>query len=166
MDVVRLREAADPAANADLAVMTMDEGLANVFLVGASVTSHRAKVEKAMPRKTGAAGMGYEKALKTFHKNALDAVLRHVDLEKVKCFIAAGPRIRQRVVSAIRRPGVRETRAGRRIVSSVSTGGTDKKTTNHGVSTTQSLRLFQTHRKKILETHASTALPRRAEGSA
>ena len=48
--------------------MTMDEGLANVFLVGASVTSHRAKVEKAMPRKTGAAGLGYEKALKTFHR--------------------------------------------------------------------------------------------------
>ena len=137
--------------------MTMDEGLANVFLVGASVTSHRAKVEKAMPRKTGAAGMGYEKALKTFHKNALDAVLRHVDLEKVKCFVVAGPGFAKE--SFLRYADLECARlaSGDESFPSVSTGGTDKKTTNHGVSTTQSLRLFQTHRKKILETHASTA---------
>ena len=128
VDVVRLREAADPAANADLAVMTMDEGLANVFLVGASVTSHRAKVEKAMPRKTGAAGMGYEKALKTFHKNALDAVLRHVDLEKVKCFVVAGPGFAKE--SFLRYADLECARlaSGDESFPSVSTGGTDKKT--------------------------------------
>lgn len=157
VDVVRLREAADPAANADLAVMTMDEGLANVFLVGGSVTSHRAKVEKAMPRKTGAAGMGYEKALKTFHKNALDAVLRHVDLEKVKCFVVAGPGFAKE--SFLRYADLECARlaSGDESFPCVSTGGTDKKTPNHGITTTQSLRAFQTHRKKILETHASTA---------
>ena len=47
--------------------------------------------------------------------------------------------------------------SGRRIVSQCQLGGTDKKTHNHGVSTTQSLRFVPDAQKKILETHASTA---------
>lgn len=87
----RLREAADPAASADVAAVLITEGLANLCLVGASVTVFRAKVEKAMPRKRGAAAAGYEKALETFHKNVLAAVERHVDFAKIKCLIIAGP---------------------------------------------------------------------------
>ena len=91
VDVARLREAADPAASADLAVLLITEGLANLALVGASVTVYRAKVEKAMPRKRGAAAMGYDKALETFHKNVFAAVERHVDFQKIKCLVVAGP---------------------------------------------------------------------------
>ena len=58
VDVDRLREAADPAASADVAALLITEGLANLCLVGASVTVFRAKVEKAMPRKRGAAAAG------------------------------------------------------------------------------------------------------------
>ena len=92
VDVARLREAADPAASADLAVLLITEGLANLALVGASVTAHRAKVEKAMPRKRrSAAAAGYDKALETFHKNVFAAVERHVDFQKIKCLVVAGP---------------------------------------------------------------------------
>ena len=151
VDVRRLREAADPAADADLAVMTIDEGLANLFLVGASVTTHRAKVEKSMPRKTGAAALGYEKALTTFHKNVLDAVLRHVDLEKVKCFVVAGPGFAKE--SFLRYADLECARAA----SSDATAGAtaDKKSSNGSID--QTLHTFRTHRKKVLETHASTA---------
>ena len=71
LDVDRVRELSDPAATADLAVLLITEGLANLALVGASVTTFKAKVEKAMPRKSGAAQMGYAKALETFHRNVL-----------------------------------------------------------------------------------------------
>jgi protein pelota len=150
VDVRRLREAADPAADADLAVMTIDEGLANLFLVGASVTSHRAKVEKSMPRKTGAAALGYDKALKTFHKNTLDAVLRHVDLEKVKCFVVAGPGFAK---DAFLRYADLECA---RLTSSDDTPS-DKKSSNGERKIDQTLHAFRVHRKKIIETHASTA---------
>jgi protein pelota len=63
--------ACNPAASADLAVVLVTEGLANVILVGGSCTLVRAKVEKSMPRKRGAAMAGYEKALNTFLENAL-----------------------------------------------------------------------------------------------
>jgi protein pelota len=59
--------------------------------VGGATTTHRAKIEKSMPRKRGLASMGYEKALETFHKNVLAAVLRHVDFAKIKCLVVAGP---------------------------------------------------------------------------
>ena len=151
VDVARLREAADPAAGADLAVMTIDEGLANVFLVGASVTSHRAKVEKSMPRKTGAAGMGYEKALRTFHKNAFDAVLRHVDFEKVKCFVVAGPGFAKESFLAYA-----DLECAR--LASADAPSADKRTSDTAPQRErQTPHAFAAHRKKVLETHASTA---------
>ena len=157
VDVARLREAADPAASADLAVMTIDEGLANVFLVGASVTSHRAKVEKSMPRKTGAAGLGYEKALRTFHKNTFDAVLRHVDFEKVKCFVVAGPGFAKESFLAYA-----DLECARLASADAPSGGakreSDKTTSSDALSQrSQTPHAFATHRKKVLETHASTA---------
>ena len=107
LDIDRLRELADPAASAgeffltfvwaikltscfflfaDVCVLLITEGLANLALVGGSVTVFKAKVEKAMPRKSGAAAMGYGKALGTFHKNVMAALESKVDFEKVSSF--------------------------------------------------------------------------------
>ena len=72
---------------ADVCVLLITEGLANLALVGGSVTVFKAKVEKAMPRKSGAAAMGYGKALGTFHKNVMAALESKVDFEKVREFI-------------------------------------------------------------------------------
>lgn len=42
--------------------MLLQEGLANVCLVGGSTTLVRAHVEANLPRKRGAAALGYDKA--------------------------------------------------------------------------------------------------------
>ena len=68
-------------------MLLITEGLANLALVGGSMTVFKAKVEKAMPRKSGAAAMGYRKALGTFHKNVMAALESKVDFEKVREFI-------------------------------------------------------------------------------
>ena len=92
LDVDRVRDLSDPASTADLAVLLITEGLANLALVGSSVTTFKAKVEKAMPRKSGAAQMGYAKALETFHRNVFAAVERHAwTFSRVKCVVVAGP---------------------------------------------------------------------------
>ena len=69
---------------ADVCVLLITEGLANLALVGGSMTVFKAKVEKAMPRKSGAAAMGYGKALGTFHKNVMAALESKVNFEKVR----------------------------------------------------------------------------------
>ena len=48
----------------------LQEGLANVCLVGASITVVAAKVEGSIPRKRGAAAAGYDKALDRFFDKA------------------------------------------------------------------------------------------------
>ena len=67
-----------------MCVLLITEGLANLALVGGSMTVFKAKVEKAMPRKSGAAAMGYGKALGTFHKNVMAALESKVNFEKVR----------------------------------------------------------------------------------
>lgn len=86
-----LMQACDPGASADLAVILMQEGLANLFLVGKSVTTTRAKIETSIPRKRGPAIAGYEKALNKFFENVLQAVLRHCDFSIVRCLVIASP---------------------------------------------------------------------------
>lgn len=91
IDVERLRDACDPAASSDVAAVMLQEGLANVCLLGRSVTTVKARVETAIPRKRGAAGSAYDKALQKFFEAVLQAVLRHVDFGIVRCLILASP---------------------------------------------------------------------------
>ena len=46
----------------------IQEGLANLCLVGSSCTLQRARIETNMPRKRGAAAAGYDKALESFFR--------------------------------------------------------------------------------------------------
>ncbi|KAI3834360.1 hypothetical protein MKX03_030167 [Papaver bracteatum] len=85
-----LEQASDPAASADLAVILMQEGLANLLLVGKSVIT-APKIETSIPRKHGAAIAGYEKALNKFFENVLEALLRNVDFTAVRCAVIASP---------------------------------------------------------------------------
>mmetsp|Transcript_3525 Transcript_3525/g.8391 ORF Transcript_3525/g.8391 Transcript_3525/m.8391 type:complete len:219 (-) Transcript_3525:969-1625(-) len=73
LDVERLRDACDPAKSADLAVLLVTDGLANLVLVGKSCTLTRAKIEHSLPRKHGAASAGYDKALQKFNDACLQA---------------------------------------------------------------------------------------------
>ncbi|KAL6774078.1 hypothetical protein ACKKBG_A23685 [Auxenochlorella protothecoides x Auxenochlorella symbiontica] len=91
VDLDRIAAASDPAASADLAVLLVGEGLANLSLVGANATVLRARVETSMPRKKGAAAAGRDKAVHTFQSRVYQAVLQHVDWDVVKCLVVAGP---------------------------------------------------------------------------
>ncbi|XP_022742594.1 protein PELOTA 1-like isoform X2 [Durio zibethinus] len=75
-----LQQASDPGASADLAVVLMQEGLANILLVGKSMTSTRSRIETSIPRKYGPAIAGYESAF-----------LKHVDFNVVRCAVIASP---------------------------------------------------------------------------
>lgn len=91
LDIERIRQCTDPAASADLAVLLITEGLANLCLVGRTCTLTRAKIEANLPRKRGAAAAGYDKAIAAFNERVFAAVVRHVDWEIVKCLVIAGP---------------------------------------------------------------------------
>ncbi|KAF5732142.1 putative pelota [Tripterygium wilfordii] len=86
-----LQQASDPAASADLAVVLMQEGLAHIFLVGKSMTTTRSRVETSIPRKHGPAIAGYESALNKFFENVLQAFLKHVDFNVIRCAVIASP---------------------------------------------------------------------------
>ncbi|CAK7346657.1 unnamed protein product [Dovyalis caffra] len=88
-----LNQASDPAASADLAVVLMQEGLAHVLLVGRRflLTITRARIETSIPRKHGPAIAGYESALNKFFEHVLQAFLKHVDFNVVRCAVIASP---------------------------------------------------------------------------
>jgi protein pelota len=87
----RLHEARDTAtAQADVAAVVMDLGLANVCLLTDRMTIVRAKIEMPIPKKRPGAS-GHEKALNRFHDAVLSAIRRVVDFEKVKAVILASP---------------------------------------------------------------------------
>ncbi|KAK1678719.1 hypothetical protein QYE76_039567 [Lolium multiflorum] len=81
----------DTAANADLAVLLMQEGLAHLFLIGRSVMATRARVEVPIPMKHGCAMAAYDTALNDFFARVLDSFLSHVDFGLVQCVVIASP---------------------------------------------------------------------------
>lgn len=89
LDIVK--EACDFANTADLAAVVMQEGLAHVCLVGGSITLVKAKIEKSLPKKRGAAAQGYEKALHAFFAQIFQALVNHVNFEIVKTLVIASP---------------------------------------------------------------------------
>ncbi|KAH9726806.1 protein PELOTA 1 [Citrus sinensis] len=86
-----LHQASDSAATADLAIVLMQEGLANIFLVGRSMTITRSRIETSIPRKHGPAVARYESALNKFFDSVLHAFLKHVDFNVVRCAVIASP---------------------------------------------------------------------------
>ncbi|KQK08685.1 protein PELOTA 1 [Brachypodium distachyon] len=91
LDTIR-QSCDDTGANADLAVLLMQEGLAQLFLVGRSVAANRARVEAPIPRKHGSAAVSaYDAALKGFFERVLEAFLSHVDFQVVRCVVVASP---------------------------------------------------------------------------
>ncbi|KAH6773738.1 Eukaryotic release factor 1 family protein [Perilla frutescens var. frutescens] len=86
-----LHQASDPKASADLAIVLMQEGLCHILLVGKSMTLTRARIETSIPRKHGPAVAGYDKALTKFFENVLQAFLKHVDFNVVRCAVIASP---------------------------------------------------------------------------
>uniref|UniRef100_A0A8C4NJ79 Protein pelota homolog n=1 Tax=Eptatretus burgeri TaxID=7764 RepID=A0A8C4NJ79_EPTBU len=69
----RIDQACDPASSADLAAVVLQEGLAHVCLVTASMTIVRAKVETSIPRKRRGSCTQHDKALERFYDAVVQA---------------------------------------------------------------------------------------------
>ncbi|XP_055522150.1 protein pelota homolog [Leucoraja erinacea] len=87
----RIEQACDPAQNADVAAVIMQEGLANICLVTSSMTVMRAKVETTIPRKRKGSCTQHDKALERFYESVMQGIIRHINFDVVKCFLIASP---------------------------------------------------------------------------
>ncbi|KAK4875247.1 hypothetical protein RN001_011669 [Aquatica leii] len=87
----RVDTACDPTQNADVAAVIMQEGLAHVCLITSSMTLIRAKIDVTIPRKRKGFVQQHEKGLTKFYDNVMQAILRHVNFDIVKCVLIASP---------------------------------------------------------------------------
>jgi len=87
----RINTACDPSQNADVAAVVMQEGLAHVCLVLASMTLVRAKIETQIPRKRKGNVQQHDKGVEKFFDAVMQALIRHVNFEVVKCVLLASP---------------------------------------------------------------------------
>lgn len=85
-----LNEAADPAASADIAALTMDEGLANMCIVSNMTTLVKARIEKNIPKKFSGI-YHYDKAMQGFFDQILQAIMNGINFEVIKAFVIASP---------------------------------------------------------------------------
>lgn len=87
----RIEQACDATQKADVAAVVMQEGLANLVLVTPAMTLLRAKVEVTIPRKRKGSCSQHEKALERFYEAVMQAILRHINFDVVKCILVASP---------------------------------------------------------------------------
>ncbi|XP_057322452.1 protein pelota [Microplitis mediator] len=87
----RIDMACDPTQNADVAAVVMQEGIAHVCLITSNMTIVRAKIDQVIPRKRKGMVSQHEKGLNRFYENVVQAILRHVNFDIVKCVIIASP---------------------------------------------------------------------------
>ncbi|KAJ8971951.1 hypothetical protein NQ317_018295 [Molorchus minor] len=87
----RIDLACDPTKSADVAAVVMQEGLANVCLITSSMTIVRAKIDVSIPRKRKGFVQQYEKGLTRFYDQVMQAILRHINFDIVKCVLIASP---------------------------------------------------------------------------
>nr|CAG4644837.1 EOG090X07BV [Leptodora kindtii] len=93
-DVVALERidmACDPAQNADVAAVIMQEGIANVCLLTGAMTLVRAKIDVVIPRKRKLSLSQHEKGMNRFYESVLQAMLRHINFEVARCILIASP---------------------------------------------------------------------------
>ncbi|KAL1140073.1 hypothetical protein AAG570_000005 [Ranatra chinensis] len=87
----RVEMACDPTQNADVAAIVMQEGLAHICLITASMTLVRAKIDQNIPRKRKGNVKQHEKGLCRFFDSVMQGILRHVNFDIVKCVLIASP---------------------------------------------------------------------------
>ncbi|KAK2165953.1 hypothetical protein LSH36_44g13016 [Paralvinella palmiformis] len=87
----RIEQACDVTQHADLAAIVMQEGLAHICLITSSMTLVRAKIETNIPRKRKGMCAQHDKGLTKFYDQIIQAIMRHVNFDIVKCIIVASP---------------------------------------------------------------------------
>ncbi|XP_050523069.1 protein pelota [Daktulosphaira vitifoliae] len=91
IDLERIEMAIDPTQTADVAAVIMQEGLAHVCLISGSRTIVRAKIDQNIPRKRKGDVKQHEKGILKFFELVLQATVRHIKFDVVKCIIIASP---------------------------------------------------------------------------
>lgn len=87
----RIDMACDPTQNADLGAVVMQEGLAHVCLINASMTLVRSKIDLNVPRKRKGSVSQHEKGLTRFYDAVMQGIIRHINFDVVKCVLIASP---------------------------------------------------------------------------
>lgn len=87
----QLNNACNSSRNAEVAVVIMQEGLAFVCLLTTHMSVQKAKIEVNIPRKRRNFTSNHEKGLGNFYEQILQAILRFVNFESIKCLIIASP---------------------------------------------------------------------------
>lgn len=87
----RVDMACDPTQSADVAAIIMQDGLAHVCLITSSMTLVRAKIDVSIPRKRKGFVQQHEKGLAKFYDTVIQAILRHINFDVVKCVLVASP---------------------------------------------------------------------------
>jgi len=86
-----VREACSPGENAEIAAITLHDGLAHICAVGEHTTATRQRVEMAIPKKRGGNIEAHEKGLAKFYAAITEAFLRLFELDKVKVVLLGSP---------------------------------------------------------------------------
>jgi protein pelota len=90
-----LRSLSEPVKKAELAVLVMQDGLANLLLLREALTKHCAKIERALQKKKTAASssssLSMDTAVLKFFSDVYDAIMRHVDFNIVKVVLVGSP---------------------------------------------------------------------------
>jgi protein pelota len=90
LDVVR-EVVADPGERADIAAITLHDGLACVCSVSENLTILRQRIEMSIPKKRAGNIEAHEKGLEKFYKAVTEAFLRLFDVEKLKVVLLGSP---------------------------------------------------------------------------
>ncbi|XP_003961319.2 protein pelota homolog [Takifugu rubripes] len=105
----RIDQACDPTQKADVAAVVMQEGLANVMLVTPAMTLLRAKVEVTIPRKRRGSCTQHDKALDRFYEAVMQAILRHINFDVIKCILVGSPGfVKDQFISYLFKEAVRQ----------------------------------------------------------
>jgi protein pelota len=87
----RIDEACHPERQAEIAAVVMQaSGLAHVVIVAGPITVTKAKIDITIPRKRTGSN-DHSKSLTKFYEAIYQAILRHIDFNKIKCVICASP---------------------------------------------------------------------------
>ncbi len=93
-DTIMMQSLADAGKSedrAEIGAVVMEEGFAHVCIITNNMTLLKQKVEKKIAKKRRGDIRGHEEDLKKFYNHVYNAVIKHLDFEKLKVIIIASP---------------------------------------------------------------------------
>mmetsp|Transcript_7038 Transcript_7038/g.21438 ORF Transcript_7038/g.21438 Transcript_7038/m.21438 type:complete len:394 (-) Transcript_7038:513-1694(-) len=91
IDLERLATACNPTAEADVAIVVMQEGLAHICVLTRSISTVVARIETSIPRKGVSGVLNRDKAMEKFFDTIYRSMNEKLKLEQLKMIIIASP---------------------------------------------------------------------------